>query len=250
MKERIKWILVGFGFTAILQFLVSLGFTGLAFSAARSGNAGEQGAISLYVFGFTLGAFLVGGFVIGWMSEEQRMLDAVIVALFTLAICAVIYTALPGETSRAQFVAGSWLSESVARINADGSTTTATQIAFTLRSGLFSLLALVASAIGAYWGWHVKVPHDGFIERAALLIGLAGAVVGPFVLVATGVRQSDDQAGTGLPWYFLATLLVVLLVIVGVGYVMFSRESHYEDEISISPEHHVSAEGKALGHSA
>jgi hypothetical protein len=180
------------------------------------------------------------------MSEEQRLTDAVIVALFTLAISAVIFTALPGETSRAQFVAGSWLSESVARTAADGSASTVTQIAFTARSGLFSLLALIASAIGAYWGWHVKVPHEGFIDRAALLIGLAGAVVGPYVLVAT----AGDQATAGLPWYFLATLLVVLLVIVGVGYVMFTRESHYEDEISISPEHHVSAEGKALGHSA
>jgi hypothetical protein len=246
MKERIKWILVGFGFTAILQFLISLAFTGLAFSAARSGVAGEQGAISLYVFGFTLGAFLVGGFVIGWMSEEQRIPDAVLVALFTLAVSAIIYTALPGEPSRAQFVTGSWLSESLTRANADGSSSTATQIAFTARSGLFALLAFTASAIGAYWGWHVKVPHEGFIDRAALLIGLAGAVVGPYILVAT----SGDRDAAGLPWYVLATLLVVLLVIVGVGYVMFTRESHYEDEISISPEHHVSTEGKALGHSA
>jgi hypothetical protein len=170
----------------------------------------------------------------------------VLVALFTLAISAVIYTALPGETSRAQFVTGSWLSESLTRANADGSSSTATQIAFTARSGLFSLLALIASSIGAYWGWHVKVPHEGFIDRAALLIGLAGAVVGPFILVAT----SGDEATAGLPWYFLATVLVLLLAIVGVGYVMFSRESHYEEEISISPEHHMSTEGKALGHSA
>ena len=232
MKERIKWLLVGFGFMALLQLLISLAYTGLAFNAARNQVAAEQGAISLYVFGFTLGAFLVGGFVIGWMSEEQKVLDAVLVALFTLVVSALIYTFLPNESVRAQFVTGSWLSETLVRNNA-------THIAFTGRSALFALLALASSSIGAYWGWHVKVPQEGFIDRAALLIGLVGAIVGPFVLLVTGGRAG---ANANLPWYFLIVVLVLLLVIVGVGFVMFARESTYDDEISISPEHHKPGE--------
>jgi hypothetical protein len=238
MKERIKWILIGFGFTAILQFLISLAFTGIAYSLASSEFGLEQGAISLYVFGFTLGTFLVGGFVIGWLSEEVRVFDAVLVGGLTLVVTALIYTALPSEPARAQFVTGTWLSESVVRTSADGLTTTVTHIALTGRSLLFALLALVASGIGAYWGWHVKVPQEGFIDRAALLIGLVGAVVGPFVLIAKSGQYSADPNTPNLPWYFLATVAVVLFAIVGVGFAMFTRESHYEDEISISPEHH------------
>jgi len=36
-------------------------------------------------------------------------------------------------------------------------------------------------------------------------------------------------------------------VIVGAGFVWFTRESHYEDEISISPEHHKE-DGPAATH--
>jgi hypothetical protein len=58
--------------------------------------------------------------------------------------------------------------------------------------------------------------------------------VGPFALLALGGRNTGNQPE--LPWYFLVIVLVLLLVIVGVGFVMFTRESHYDEEISISPE--------------
>jgi len=109
------------------------------------------------------------------------------------------------------------------------------QITFGGRSLLFASLALIASAIGSYWGWHVKVPQEGVLDRVALLLGLVGAVVGPFVLLAVGGRDSNGGAGN-LPWYFLVVVLVLVLAIVAAGFVMFTRESHYEEEISISPE--------------
>jgi hypothetical protein len=49
-----------------------------------------------------------------------------------------------------------------------------------------------------------------------------------------GGRNTGSQPE--LPWYFLVIVLVLLLLIVGVGFVMFTRESHYDEEISISPE--------------
>ena len=88
----------------------------------------------------------------------------------------------------------------------------------------------------------------GFVLRAvALAAGLVGVVVGPFVLLAIGGRDSSTPNAPNLPWYFLAIVLVLVLVIVGVGFVLFTRESHYEDEISISPEHHKE-EGPAATH--
>jgi MFS family permease len=106
------------------------------------------------------------------------------------------------------------------------------------RGVVFAVVALIAGVIGAYWGWHLKVPQEGVFDRIALVAGLIGAVVGPFVLLAIGGRNPNNPGAPNLPWYFLAIVLVLVLVIVGVGFVLFTRESHYEDEISISPEHH------------
>jgi MFS family permease len=115
------------------------------------------------------------------------------------------------------------------------------------RGALFAVVALIAGLIGAYWGWHLKVPQEGVFDRIALVVGLVGVVVGPFVLLAIGGRDPSTPNAPILPWYFLAIVLVVVLVIVGVGFVLFTRESHYDDEISISPEHHK-GEGPAATH--
>jgi len=247
MRERIKWLVVSFGVTALLQLLISLAFTGIAFSAASGAAGFEQGPVSIYLFGFTLGAFLVGAFVIGWMSEEIRVLDALLVALFTLAVSAAVYTLLPSEVARGRFVAGSWLTESIVRTNNSGVSVTATHVAFTAQSTIFAGLALAASAIGAYWGYHVKVPREGFVDRAALLLGLIGAAIGPFIVLATGASDSGNPNARGIPGYVLALVLIMLVVLVGIGYAMFSRESHYEEDISISPESHKNS--NAVGQS-
>ncbi len=219
MKDRIKWMLVGLGFTFGLQVILSLIYTGIAFTGTNLG----EGTISLYVLGITLGTFFVGGFVIGWMSEELRIGDAVIVAVSTLVLSALIYLILP-ESNKPQFVTGLLLSDETGHL------------AFAGRSLLLLGLSLIAATVGAYSGWHVKVPQEGMIDRVALVLGLVGAVVGPFVLLAIGGRDNPDQPN--LPWYFLVIVLVLLLVIIGVGFVMFTRESTYDDEISISPDHH------------
>lgn len=217
MKDRTKWILVGLGFTFGLQVLISLAFTAIAYSAASSQAGVPQDTLIIAAFGLTLGAFLVGGFVIGWMSEEVRVLDSLLVTVVTLALVLLIYTALP-HGNKAQFMSGYLLND--------------------LRRGtLFLVLALIAAAIGAYWGWHVKVPQEGVLDRIALLIGLVGAIVGPFVLLAIGGRDPKNPNETNLPWYFLVIVLVVVLAIVGVGFLMFTRDSHDAEDISISPEH-------------
>lgn len=218
MKDRTKWILVGLGFTFGLQVLISLAFTAIAYNAASSPTGVPQDTLIVTAFGLTLGAFLIGGFVIGWMSEEIRVLDSVLVAIITLALVLLVYTALP-HGNKAQFVSGYLLDD--------------------LRRGaIFLILALIAAAIGSYWGWHVKVPQEGVLDRIALLIGLVGAIVGPFVLLATGGSDPKNPNETNLPWYFLVIVLVIVLAIVGVGFLMFTRESHGAEEISISPEHH------------
>jgi hypothetical protein len=218
MKDRIKWILVGLGFTFGLQVIISLIFTAIAFSN-RSSQADVVSDTAVAVaFGTAIGAFLIGGFVIGWLTEELRVLDSITAAVLTLALTLLVYTALPSG-NKAQFITGHLLND--------------------MRRGLLlTVLAFIAAAIGAYWGWHLKVPQEGALDRLALVLGLVGAIVGPFVLLAIGGRDPANPNAPNLPWYFLTTVLVLVLVIVGVGFVLFTRESHYDDEISISPEHH------------
>ena len=217
MKDRIKWILVGLGFTFGLQVIISLIYTGIAYSAA-SGSAVPQDTIVITAFGLMLGAFLIGGFVVGWMSEEVRVLDSIIVAALTLVLTLLVYSALPSG-NKGQFVSGYLLNN----VN---------------RGAVFVALALIAAAIGSFWGSRVKVPQEGVLDRVALLIGLVGAVVGPFVLLAVGGNDPNNPNQANLPWYFLVIVILVVLAIVGVGFVLFTRESHYDEEISISPEHH------------
>lgn len=218
MKDRIKWILVGLGFTFGLQVIISLIFTAVAFSNKSSQADVVSDTAVAVALGTAIGAFLIGGFVIGWLTEELRVLDSIIAAVLTLALTLLVYTALPAG-NKAQFITGFLLND--------------------VRRGLLlTVLAFIAAAIGAYWGWHLKVPQEGALDRLALVLGLVGAIVGPFVLLAIGGRDPANPNAPNLPWYFLTTVLVLVLVIVGVGFVLFTRESHYDDEISISPEHH------------
>jgi len=227
MKDRIKWILVGLGVTFGLQVIISLIFTGIAYSNKASAADVVSDTAAAVAFGAALGAFLIGGFVVGWLTEDLRIVDSLIVTLSTLALTLLVYTKLPSG-NKGQFVSGYLLSD-------------------VRRGALFAVVALIAGVIGAYWGWHLKVPQEGVFDRIALVAGLVGVVVGPFVLLAIGGRDSSTPNAPNLPWYFLAIVLVLVLVIVGVGFVLFTRESHYEDEISISPEHHKE-EGPAATH--
>ena len=161
---------------------------------------------------------MIGGFVIGWLTEELRVIDSLIVAVLTLTLTLLVYTALPSG-NKGQFVSGYLISD-------------------VRRGVLFAIFALIAGVIGAYWGWHLKVPQEGVFDRIALAAGLVGVIAGPFVLLAIGGRDPATPNAPILPWYFLAIVLVLVLAIVGAGFVLFTRESHYDDEISISPEHH------------
>ena len=223
MKNRTKWILVGLGFTFGIEVVVSLIFMAVAYSAASSGTDVLVDPALMIAFGLSLGAFLIGGFVIGWMSEEVRVLDSLLVAAMALLLVSLVYAALPSG-NRGQFVSGYFLSG-------------------IRRGSVFTVLALIASAIGAYWGWHVKVPQEGVLDRIALLIGLLGAIVGPFVLLAVSGGDPGNPNQTNLPWYFLVIVILVVLAIMGVGFLMFTRESH-TDDISISPEQHKDEEAK------
>ena len=212
MRDRVKWALVGIGSTFGLHVIISLIFASITQPAASS-------TVSVIVFGMGLGAFLIGGFIVGWMSEALRLIDALVVVIATLVLTTIVLLVLP-ETSREQFVTVLPLGDLTGH---------------PAESLMFISLAGVAAVAGTYIGWHVTVPQEGIVDRVALVVGLLGAIVGPFVLLAVGGREPGSNQ-PALPWYFLGIVLVLVLIIMGVGFFMFTRESHHEEEISISPE--------------
>jgi len=70
-----------------------------------------------------------------------------------------------------------------------------------------------------------------FEHPAPLLKFVALALVAPFILLTIGLNESNN-----LPWYFWATILLMLLAVICVGFLKFTRESHEAEEISINPD--------------
>jgi len=81
---------------------------------------------------------------------------------------------------------------------------------------------------------NLKAVSTGAFDPAAPLFRfVAAALVGPFILLTIGGSQSNN-----LPWYFWAAILLMLLTVVCVGYLRFTRESREAAQISISPDRH------------
>ena len=76
----------------------------------------------------------------------------------------------------------------------------------------------------------LKVVSANSFARAAALVGLIVAVMGPFLLLAMGGRNSNN-----LPWYVWVIIPVLLIGVIAAGFFMFKRDSHDAEDISISP---------------
>jgi hypothetical protein len=230
-RRRIKSVIIGLGFAFGLQVIISLAYTGLAYSAGNSRTALPEKTISIIVLGVTLGAFLIGGFVVGWTKERLPVVNAVIVALLTLIITAVVYLALP-EGHKAQFVTAAWLTDQTGVVTV------------TVPTLLFVAVTVIAAVIGAYLGWRTALPSEGSLANIAVFVGLMGIVFGPIILLAVG-RDPTNLSNPGLPLSLLAIVFAVLLVVVGVGFWLSIREvrqdSTYEENTSSSPETHRQA---------
>jgi len=215
MKERVKWIAIGFGFMVGVQVLASLLFIGLTQMLKDSPNLVLERYWVFVVFGLTLGAFFFGGFVIGRVEEAPRITDAMIAGIATLALSVVVFMALP-ENSRNQFTGSRWLADPSG--NSASPWTSAPLIA----------PALIVSALGAYFGYLMTTPVESMVERFMAMSGLACAVGGPIIALIIG--------GFILPWYAVIVGLVIMLSIFVISYWSFKRGAHETVDVSISPE--------------
>jgi MFS family permease len=218
MKRQTKRVLIGLGFTFGLQALISFIASLLLFKHTKDA---PQTLTFLFLLALTLGAFFAGGFIIGLMSDNIRLTDSAIVTLLALLLSVLVLTV--STEGNSHYLVTSWISDSSGRWLISGQTF------------LYIALALIASSAGNYLGWHINVPQENQFDRLAMLIGLLGAIVGPFVLFAIGGDSSDEASQQGLPWYFLVIVILLVLVIISLGFLMFMRESHHGQDLSLHP---------------
>ncbi len=215
MKERIKWIAIGFGFMVGIQVLASLLLIGLAQMLKASPNLVFEPYWGFVVLGLTLGGFFLGGFVIGRVEEAPRITDAVIAAIVTLALSVIVFLALP-ESSRGQFTGSRWLADAAG--NASSPWVGALLIAPTL----------IVSALGSYLGYSMTTPVESAVERFVATLGLAGAIGGPVIALII--------SGFIWPWYAVIVVLALILSGFVISYRMLKRGSHETEDVSISVE--------------
>lgn len=216
MKERIRWIAIGFGFMVGVQILTSLMFIGLGQVMERSPSGMLSPYWAFMIFGLTLGAFFLGGFIIGRVEEANRIADAVAAATATLMLSVIVFQALP-ESSRDQFTGSAWLTEA------------ASVTPSPWMSALLLAPPLFASAVGAYVGYLMTTPVEGMVERFLALLGLAGAIGGPIIALII--------SGFIMPWYAVIAGLVIIPSGFVISYWLIKRGAREAEDVSISPKH-------------
>jgi hypothetical protein len=78
----------------------------------------------------------------------------------------------------------------------------------------------------------LKAVSSSSYTRTAAFIGITLAVLGPFMLVATGGREANN-----MPWYVWTSIPLLLLLVIAVGFLVFNRRKPNSEGLSISPRH-------------
>lgn len=216
MKERMKWIIIGFGFMVGIQVLTSLMYSLLLQVTNQRPGTIESNQWVLVIFGLTLGAFFIGGLVMGRFEEQLRIYDALWAAVLTLIVSNLMFYVLP-EGTRQQFTGSKWL------LDANG------QFAPLWLSLLQMLPALGAAAVGALLGYHMTSPVEAAWERFIGMLGLVGAIAGVAVVFVIG--------SIVIPWYWLTVILVLFIGGCTYAYTIFKRGAHDIEDMAILPEH-------------
>ena len=204
MKEKFKWLLVGVGVMYFTQLIILLIVRYLIPLSAPPGFSNLLATIAS-----TLIAFLAGGFVIGLMAERIRIIEPALATVVTLLIDLL--------AARTGWLQGMFLF-SLAVTEASYGT------ALTIGS-----VAIVASIAGALAGERLTVPWENWFSQSLLIVGLAGILLGPFLLVSSFMPVAY-------------TIILGLVVLAGIVVVSrwYGQKEREEQEISIRPEGHES----------
>jgi hypothetical protein len=215
MKLSVKSVLIGTGVIFGLQLVLAILIRVYAESVAQTRTDALWGGgvhFNMLFLGVSLGTFFVGGLFTGFAEDRVALREPVLVALLAMALSSVVSTVfkLPDNIFLVTYAqGGAWGS-----------------FAMTLAIGVLATLA------GGLIGERIRMPSaEDQLARAVVMIALALVLTGPFYFLIP----------FGLPWYIAVIATLVLLILVGVGYYLFTQGPTFEqdiEEISISPERH------------
>jgi hypothetical protein len=202
MKERLKWLCVGVGVMFGMQLIILLIVHNLIPVAAPPGFSSLLATIV-----YTLVAFLAGGFVIGLMAERIEVVEPVVATVVTLAID--VLTTFAGGLS------GMFLFSFAVRQGDYG-------VALTI-----GCVAVVAALAGALAGERLAVPVESWIDQALMILGLAGLVMGPYIVISSAMTIPRS-----------VTIAFGILLLGGIWLVShhFHKQDEEEEAMSIRPE--------------
>ncbi|PYV40536.1 MAG: hypothetical protein DMG06_20040 [Acidobacteria bacterium] len=156
--------------------------------------------------GYTLAAFVVGGYVMGLMAERVLIFEPLLAALGSLLLDLLFTQAglLKG--------AGVFL------------------FSLLLQAGnykdawIIAAIGIVAAIAGAFVGERWAIPQEDWVSQSLLAIGLLGLLLGPFFLL-----------GTYLPTGYLLIVGAALLAGILIAAYRFGKSDDETKDISIKP---------------
>jgi hypothetical protein len=212
VSDRTKRMTIGFSLMFGLQLIV-------AWAAQRwFVVAGDNDNIAGIPLILTVSVYFGGGLVMGLLTERFIWVEPFLVTALAVAI------------NVALFITGA------------GTDLTFISIALSSKSPVLPVLincglVMIASLAGAFSGVRIKIPVDDWISRGAMLIGFLSLIVGPYLLLT-----ASGQGRVGFPWYVMGIIILAMLIIVGTGYLLSTREHHEAEDLSISSDHRRAVE--------
>ncbi|MEW6732912.1 MAG: hypothetical protein AB1489_16420 [Acidobacteriota bacterium] len=204
-------MIIGFSLIFGLQMIVGW--------AAKTwfGIAGDNDNIAGIPLIFTVAVYFGGGLVMGLLKENMSWLEPVLVTVLTVAANIILF--IIGAVTDLTLIS----------------------IALSSKSPTLPLLlnfgsVMLAAFAGAFSGARIKIPIDDWISRGAMVVGFISLLVGPYLLLSASGKDR-----MGLPWYITVIIILALLIIIGFGYVLSTREHNEAEQISINPDHHKAA---------
>jgi len=155
--------------------------------------------------GYTLAAFIAGGYVMGWMAERILILEPLIAALAALLID-FVFTQAGLLKGTGVFLFSLALQERDYK-----------------NALIIAAVAVVAAIAGALAGERRTVPEEDWVSQTFLVLGLSGLLLGPFFLL-----------GIYLPAGYLVIVGAALFAGIVVAGYRFGKAGSGAEEISIS----------------
>lgn len=205
MRDRLKWGLAGLGLMVGIQLGIAWAIR-LWFSTSVS----NPESTFFVAVGYTIAAFMLGGLAMGVISDRRLFFEPIAAATGALVLnwaCSAVN--LSGEVL--------FFGDAV-RHALEGKQRGA-NLAYA--AGVL-VVAIVAAIWGAQIGDRIETPIEDRLSTTALILGFAGLVAGPYVMLIGRVPLSIlSIAAAGL--------------LAGLGWGIYRFERRREEEISIRP---------------